>query len=107
MYVIRLNIEGGNMKIDLDFSIKDNFQKDIEKIELDDCLNRTSSRLSIVNEELIDTINQTVDVFMCSDDKIKGNVEQLIDNFNHFDQNIAKEIDSNDIVNISKSNANK
>ena len=42
---------------------------------------------------------------MCSDDKIKGNVEQLIDNFNHFDQNIAKEIDSNDIVNISKSNA--
>ena len=37
MYVIRLNIEGGNMKIDLDFSIKDNFQKDIEKIELDNC----------------------------------------------------------------------
>lgn len=59
------------MKIDLDFSIKDNFQKDIEKIELDDCLNRTCSQLSIVNEELIDIIDQTVDVFMLSDDKIK------------------------------------
>ena len=93
------------MKIDLDFTIKDNLQKDIEKIELDSYLNRTCSQLSIVNEELIDIINQTVDVFMLSDDKIKDNVEQLIDNFNHFDQNIAKEIDSNDIVNISKSNA--
>ena len=93
------------MKIDLDFTIKDYFQKEIEKIELDDCLNRTCSQLSIVNEELIDIINQTVDVFMLSDDKIKGNVEQLIDNFNHFDQNIAKEIDNNDIVNISTSNA--
>ena len=56
---------------------------------------------------MIDIINQTVDVFVLSDDKIKGNVEQLIDNFNHFDQNIAKEIDSNDIVNIGKSNAKK
>lgn len=95
------------MKIDLDFAIKDNFQKDIEKIELDDCLNRTYSQLSIVNEELIDIIDQTIDVLKVSDDKINGNVEQLIDNFNNFDQNIAKEIDSNDIVNISKSNANK
>ena len=95
------------MKIDLDFRIKDNFQNDIEKIELDNCLNRTCSQLSIVNEEMIDIINQTVDVFKVSDDKIKGNVEQLIDNFNHFDQNIAKEIDCNDIVNIGKSNANK
>lgn len=95
------------MKIDLDFTIKENLQKDIEKIELDSYLNRTCSQLSIVNEELIEIINQTVDVFMLSDDKIKGNVEQLIDNFNHFDQNIAKEIDSNDIVNISKSNAKK
>ena len=95
------------MKIDLDFAIKDNFQKDIEKIELDNCLNRTCSQLSIVNEELIDIIYQTVDILKVSDDNIKGNVEQLIDNFNHFDQNIAKEIDSNDIVNISKSNANK
>ena len=95
------------MKIDLDFTIKDNLQKDIEKIELDSYLNRTCSQLSIVNEELIEIINQTVDVFMLSDDKIKDNVEQLIDNFNHFDQNIAKEIDSNDIVNISKSNAKK
>ena len=93
------------MKIDLDFTIKDNFQKDIEKIELDNCLNRTCLQLSIVNEELIDIIYQTVDDLKVSDDKIKGNVEQLIDNFNHFDQNIAKEIDSNDIVNISKSNA--
>lgn len=93
------------MKIDLDFSIKDNFQKDIEKTELDSCLNRTYSQLSIVNDELIDIIIQTVDVLKVSDDKIKGNVEQLIYNFNHFDQNIAKEIDSNDIVNISKSNA--
>ena len=93
------------MKIDLDFTIKDNLQKDMEKIELDDCLNRTCSQLSIVNEEMIDIINQTVDILKVSDDKIKGNVEQLIDNFNHFDQNIAKEIDSNDIVNISKSNA--
>lgn len=92
------------MKIDLDFSIKDYFQKDIEKMELDNCLNRTRSQLSIVNDELIDIINQTVDVFMFSDDKIKGNVEQLIDNFNHFDQSTAEEIDSNDIVNISKSN---
>lgn len=92
------------MKIDLDFSIKDYFQKDIEKMELDNCLNRTRSQLSIVNEVLIDIINQTVDVFMFSDDKIKGNVEQLIDNFNHFDQSTAEEIDSNDIVNISKSN---
>ena len=89
------------MKIDLDFAIKDNFQKDIEKIELDNCLNRTCSQLSIVNEELIDIIYQTVDILKVSDDNIKGNVEQLIDNFNHFDQNIAKEIDSNDIVNIS------
>ena len=95
------------MKIDLDFTIKDNFQKDIEKIELDNCLNRTYSQLSIVNDELIDIINQTVDVFKVSDEKIKGNVEQLLGNFNHFDQNIAKEIDSNEIVNISKSNANK
>ena len=95
------------MKIDLDFAIKDNFQNDIEKIELDNYLNRTCSQLSIVNEEMIDIINQTVDILKVSDDKIKGNVEQLIDNFNHFDQNIAKEIDSNDIVNISKSNANK
>ena len=93
------------MKIDLDFTIKDNLQKDMEKIELDDCLNRTCSQLSIVNEEMIDIINQTVDILKVSDDKIKGNVEQLIDNFNHFDQNIAKEIDSYDIVNISKSNA--
>lgn len=93
------------MKIDLDFTIKDNFQKNLEKIELDNCLNRTCSQLTIVNEEMIDIINQTVDVFKVSDDKIKGNVEQLIDNFNHFDQNIAKEIDSNDIVNICKSNA--
>lgn len=93
------------MKIDLDFTIKDNLQKDIEKIELDNCLNRTCSHLSIVNDELIDIIDQTVDVLKVSDDKINGNVEQLIDNFNHFDQNIAKEIDSNDIVNISKSNA--
>ena len=93
------------MKIDLDFAIKDNFQKDIEKIELDNCLNRTCSQLSIVNEEMIDIINQIVDVLKVSDDQIKGNVEQLIDNFNHFDQNIAKEIDSNDTVNISKSNA--
>lgn len=93
------------MNIDLDFRIKDNFQKDIGKIELDNCLNRTRSQLSIVNDELIDMINQTVDVFKVSDDKIKGNVEQLIDNFNYFDQNVAKEIDSNDIVNISKSNA--
>ena len=93
------------MKIDLDFTIKDNFQKDIEKIELDNCLNRTCSQLTIVNEEMIDIINQTVDVFKVSDDKIKDNVEQLIDNFNRFDQNIAKDIDSNDIVNISKSNA--
>lgn len=93
------------MKIDLDFTIKDNFQKDIEKIELDNCLNRTHSPLTIVNVEMIDIINQTLDVLKVSDDKIKGNVEQLIDNFNHFDQNIAKEIDSNDIVNISKSNA--
>lgn len=93
------------MKIDLDFTIKDNLQKDMEKIELDDCLNRTCSQLSIVNEELIDIIDQTVDVFKVSDDKIKDNVEQLIDNFNHFDQNIAKKIDSNDIVDISKSNA--
>ena len=95
------------MKIDLDFRIKDNFQKDIEKIELDNCLNRTCSQLSIVNEEMIDIIDQTVDVLKDSDDKIKGNVEQLIDNFNHFDQNIAKEIDSNDIFNIGKSNAKK
>ena len=93
------------MKIDLDFAIKDNFQKDIEKIELDNCLNRTCSQLTIVNEEMIDIINQIVDVLKVSDDQIKGNVEQLIDNFNHFDQNIAKEIDSNDTVNISKSNA--
>ena len=93
------------MKIDLDFTIKDNFQKDIEKIELDNCLNRTRSQLSTVNDELIDTIIQTVDVLKVSDDTIKGNVEQLIDNFNLFDQNVAKEIDSNDIVNISKSNA--
>ncbi len=93
------------MKIDLDFRIKDYFQKDIEWIELDNCLNRTCSQLTIVNEEMIDIINQTVDILKGSDDKIKGNVEQLIDNFNHFDQNIAKEIDSNDIVNISKSNA--
>lgn len=93
------------MKIDLDFRIKDNLQKDMEKIELDDCFNRTRSQLSIVNEELIDIINQTIDILKVSDDKIKGNVEQLIDNFKHFDQNIAKEIDSNDIVNISKSNA--
>ena len=93
------------MKIDLDFTIKDNFQKDIEKIELDNCLNRTCSQLTIVNEEMIDIINQTVDVFKVSDDKIKDNVEQLIDNFNRFDQNIAKDIDSKDIVNISKSNA--
>ena len=92
------------MKIDLDFTIKDNFQKDIEKIELDNCLNRTRSQLTIVNDELIDIICQTVDILKVSDDTIKGNVEQLIDNFNHFDQNIAKEIDSNDIVNISKSN---
>ena len=95
------------MKIDLDFAIKDNFQKDIEKMELDNRLNRTRSQLSIVNEEMIDIINQTVDVLKVSDDTIKGNVEQLLDNFNHFDQNVAKEIDSNDIVNISKSNAKK
>ena len=93
------------MKIDLDFRIKDNFQKDVKKIELDNYLNRTCSQLSIVNEELIDIIYQTVDILKVSDDKVKGNVEQLIDNFNHFDQNVAKEIDSNDIVNISKSNA--
>lgn len=93
------------MKIDLDFTIKDNFQKDIDKIELDNRLNRTRSQLTIVNEEMIDIINQTVDILKVSDDKIKGNVEQLIDNFNHFDQNIAKEIDNNDIFNISKSNA--
>ena len=95
------------MKIDLDFTIQDNFQKDIEKIELDNCLNRTSSQLSVVNDELIDIIDQTVDVLKVSDDQINGNVEQLIDNFNHFDQNVAKEIDNNDIVNISKSNAKK
>ena len=93
------------MKIDLDFTVKDNIQKDIEKIELDNYLNCTCSQLSIVNEQLIDIINQTVDVLKVSDDKTKDNIEQLIDNFNHFDQNIAKEIDSNDIVNISKSNA--
>ncbi len=93
------------MKIDLDFTIKENFQKDIDKIELDNRLNRTCSQLTIVNEELIDIINQTADVLKVSDDKIKDNVEQLIDNFNHFDQNTAKEIDSYDIVNISKSNA--
>ena len=93
------------MKIDLDFRIKDNFQKDVKKIELDNYLNRTCSQLLIVNEELIDIIYQTVDILKVSDDKVKGNVEQLIDNFNHFDQNVAKEIDSNDIVNISKSNA--
>lgn len=95
------------MKINLDFTIKDNLQKAIEKKELDSCLNRTCSELTIVNEEMIDIINQTIDILKVSDDKIKGNIEQLIDNFNHFDQNIAKEIDSNDIVNISKSNAKK
>ena len=60
------------MKIDLDFRIKDNFQKDIEKIELDNYLNRTCSQLSIVNEEMIDIINQTVDILKVSDDKLKG-----------------------------------
>lgn len=52
------------MRIDLDKSLKDNINRDIDIIEIDNHFYNTKSELTLINQDLIDNFYQVVDRFM-------------------------------------------
>ena len=95
------------MRIDLDKSIKDNINSDIDIIEINNNFCNTKSELTLINQDLIDNVYQVVDRFNCFNNSINKNINQLVDNFESFDQNIAKEFKENGFRKFSKAITSK
>ena len=95
------------MRIDLDKSLKDNINSDMDIIEIDNNFYNTKSELTLINQDLIDNVSQVVDRFNCFNNSINKNINQLVDILKVLIQNIAKEFRENGFSKFSKTITNK